>query len=156
MTFIDNPPLEIQTANFTIEAWVYLSSTGVAQYIVSKGTATTGWALGINSSNKLIFEYTSSTLTGSSTLSSSTWYFVTVVRNGSATGNVKIYLNGTVDVTSATAITDNFNQTNSGYVGANRTGASPFNGYIQDLRITNGYARYTANFTAPTAALPTR
>jgi len=156
LTFVDSPVTRLETGNFTVEGWVYLSTTGTAKYIAAKGTSTTGWALGVNASNQIVFNYTSSTLTGSTALSSGQWYHVAVVRNGTATGNVKIYLDGTAEATSGGAINDNFNQTSIGYVGADRTGANAMNGYLDDLRITKGYARYTANFSVPTAPFPTR
>ena len=39
-------------------------------------------------------------------------------------------------------------------LGASYVPGDYFNGYIDDVRITLGYARYTATFTAPTAAFP--
>jgi len=150
LTAIDTPNLQINAGDFTIEGWVYLNAIGVAYGIVSKGAASTGWSLNVTSGNKLQFSYTASNLTGATSLAASTWYYFAVVRSGTATGNVKIYLNGTSDVTSGTAITDNFNQTSILYVGASRTGTTALNGYIDDLRITKA-ARYTANFTSPTS-----
>jgi hypothetical protein len=153
LTFADNSSMQMGSGDFTIEGWVYLSALGSARGFFSKGTSTTGISFGVNSSNQLVFNYTVSTLTASTALSSGQWYYVAVVRSGSASGNVKIYLNGSVDATSGGAITDNFNQTNAGYVGADRVGTSPMNGYIDDLRITKGYAR---TITTPTSPFPTR
>jgi hypothetical protein len=150
----DNTNLQLGSGDFTIEGWVYLNATGVAYGLASKGAASTGWSVNVTSGNKLQFSYTATALTGATSLASGTWYHFAVVRNGSGTGNLRVYLNGTADATSAGAVTDNFNQTNVLYTGADRVGGSALNGYIDDLRITKGVARYTANFTAPTAAFP--
>jgi hypothetical protein len=40
------------------------------------------------------------------------------------------------------------------YIGVYPTGGITINGYIDDLRITKGYARYTSSFNAPTAPFP--
>jgi hypothetical protein len=153
LTAIDGPQLQLGTGDFTIDGWVYLSATGVAYGIISKGAAATGWSVNVTSGNKLQFSYTASNLTGATSLAATTWYYFAVVRSGSATGNLKVYLNGTADATSGGAVTDSFTQTDILYVGASRTGTTPLNGYLQDLRITKGYAR---TITTPTEAFPTQ
>jgi len=152
LTAPDSVNLQLGTGNFTIEGWVYLNAIGSARGFVSKGTSTTGWSLGTNSLNQIVFNHTSSSITSTGALLVSTWYFVTVVREGTGTNQTKIYINGTNDGT-GTVATD-FNQTNILYVGADRVGGSALNGYIDDLRITKGVARYTANFTPPSQAFP--
>jgi hypothetical protein len=147
----DQPIQRIGTGNFTVEGWVYRNSSGTYG-LIGKGTGTTGWLVSLNSSNQVVFTYGSSTITSTGTVSATTWTHIAVVREGTSTNQTKIYINGTNDGT-GTVSTD-FNQTNSMYVGADRTGGSAANAYMQDVRVTN-YARYTANFTAPTAAFPT-
>jgi hypothetical protein len=151
LTFVDSPNVQLGAGDFTIEGWVYLSALGTARGFLSKGTSTTGFSFGVNALNQLVFNYTATSLTATTPLLISTWYYVAVVRSGSATGNLKIYLNGSVDATSGGAVNDNFNQTSIGYVGADRVATSPMNGYIDDLRITKGIAR---TITTPTAAFP--
>lgn len=137
---------------FTIELWVYRNASGTYG-LVGKGTGTTGWLVSLNSSNQVVFTHGSTTLTSSSTVAATTWTFITIVREGTGTNQTKIYIDGTSAATGT--VTTDFVQTNSVYVGADRTGGSAFNGYIDDLRITK-FARYTANFTPPTAAFPTQ
>jgi hypothetical protein len=156
----NNQPAQVEvigTSDFTIEGWVYLSTINTAFGIISRGTSTTGWSVNITSGNKLQFSYTASSLVGATSLVQNTWYYFAVVRSGSSSGNLKLYLStggaiSSADATSAGAVTDNFNQTNAIYVGADRVGTSLLNGYLQDIRLTN-YARTIT--AAPTAAFPT-
>lgn len=150
----NNPDQQLGTGNFTIEFWVYLATgdIGSTRGLVAKGTSTTGWLVSLNTTEKVVFTFTTSTITSTGSINLNSWNHIAVVREGTGSNQTKIYINGANDGT-GTVSTD-FNQTTVMYVGANRTGGNPMKGFIDDLRITKGVARYTANFTPPTAAFP--
>lgn len=150
----DNADLKMGTVNFTIEFWVYLASgdIGSNRGLVAKGGASTGWLISLNTTEKVVFTYTASTITSTGSITTNAWNHIAVVRGGTGSNQTKIYINGSNDGT-GTVSTD-FTQTESMYVGADRSAANPMKGYIDDLRITKGVARYTANFTVPTRAFP--
>ncbi len=141
--------------NFTIECWLNTSDTGQYGSIVSAdGTGTNGWAFLVNSATndgKIVFyegAIASSLLISSSGgFNNNAWHHVAVARNGS---NLSIYVNGT----SLASSTSSSSATTPGtlYIGGSMVSAGrDLVGYIDDLRITKGIARYTANFTPPTA-----
>ena len=161
LSYADSASLRIGTSDFTIEGWFYATAIGAAQKgIIAKGpnAASTGWEVRINgaSGGALAMTYTSTVLTGSTVIATNTWYHFALVRSGSATGNVKLYLNGVLEGTSAQARTDDFSQTDNMYIGYTRQTASPqpFTGYISNIRVTK-QALYTGTFTPSTAALTT-
>jgi hypothetical protein len=92
-------------------------------------------------------------LVSTSTLSSSVWYHVAVTRSGST---FRLFVNGVQEATYSNAGTIDSGSTAYIALGdtPTATASEEFNGYIDDLRITKGVARYTANFTPPTAAFP--
>jgi hypothetical protein len=88
------------------------------------------------------------------TVSANTWYHVALSVNN---GSTRAYLDGTQVGATTTFTAPTFTVVGVG-VGAwgNQFNISSdsFNGYIDDLRITKGIARYTANFTPPAAPFP--
>ena len=148
------------TGNFTMEGWFYqtgLSSSypGIVSNPLSWGNAGAWAVLSSHASGirKLQFYcYNADTsnplLLGTTTLSDNTWYYFAVTRSDTT---FRLFLDGTIEATATFG--GNVNSTSSGLVvGINQTASGyTFQGYIDDLRITKGYARYTSNFTPPTA-----
>jgi hypothetical protein len=159
--------------DFTLESWVYLAaaiSSGGYGTICSKYSAGSlgaddawQWYIQNNAGTmQIVFGPVSGSsettmtfiVTGASSTLNGVWNHIAVTRSGNS---IRCFFNGTqIGTTQTYSSTINVG-TNAVTVAA-RTPSSPdlfLNGYIQDLRVTTGYARYTANFTAPTAAFPT-
>ena len=145
-----SPNFALGTGDFTFECWCYPTSSASFRYLFSIG-GDSNFTFALNSGTYTPYFYAGSTiLTSSQSLTGSQWNHVALVRNN---GTLAIYVNG---VSGGTASFSTSISAGIGYVAAQSTGSYPLTGYIDDLRITKGVARYTANFTAPTAALPNK
>lgn len=79
------------------------------------------------------------------------WHHVAIVRNGSSTNNIKLYLNG-IQRGQFTRTGTLGNSQGFYFAGDNYFLAGEY--YMDDLRVTDGVARYTANFTPPAKTFP--
>jgi hypothetical protein len=112
-----------------------------------------GTGLRIHHSNTLFGSGTQ--LNYSSNIPNNQWVHVALVRNGTT---ITMYHNGT-SVGSVTSFTGSVGSSTDRPAFATSDGVTTGgrewpNCYMDDMRITKGVARYTSNFTAPTAALP--
>jgi len=140
--------------DMTIEFWVYPTNiSGRSEHVM---------AFVLDDSNRISLYFNSTAFTfwtavggggagrvNTSAVSTNTWSHIALTKSGST---FTLYLNGTSQGTSTTTIYP----TSAMYL---RIGVySPtystdfLTGYLDDIRITKGYARYTANFTAPSSA----
>jgi len=145
------------TGDFTLECWVYKDANPSADAgIIEQRPASTNGnypMLGLNSSGQLFYYVNAAykiSASASTALSNQAWDHVAYVRSGGNLGT--LYINGT-SVGTWVDTTDYVSETPL-RVGEHAFSAAQFNGFIDDLRITKGVARYTSNFTPPTDALP--
>lgn len=150
----DHASLDFGTGDFTVEGWFRLNATTAGQGMIGKGDPGTssGWALFFNTGPNLhVYQNGLYRCTSNSNQSTGTWYHFAAVRNGTTW---TLYIDGVAQTTTGTS-GDNLDNTGNLRIGGQLTGvAVDMNGWIDDLRITKGVARYTSNFTPPTAAFP--
>lgn len=141
------------TGNFTIEAWIYTTSSST-QRVVSYATGSslpyefllvnTGSSLYLN-----FFDGTNNNSTGSNYVPQNQWVHIAVSRSGTS---MYLFINGVLSGTTTNSI--NLTSTGSLYIGTYKPSPTNyFTGYISNLRIVNGTAVYTSAFTPSTTPL---
>jgi len=143
------------TGDWTIEGWIYMTDSARYNTIfdtrVGTGTQSGSFSIGIFSGGRMQLFSGGAFLYPTETFDYNTWNHFAVVKYNNVT---KIYKNGTA-FASTYADTRNYGSSQPIQIG-NDDASNFYKGYIDDLRITRGLARYTANFTAPTAEFSTR
>ncbi len=141
--------------DFTVELWFYGNNftnrsailnlaaglTNQLYFKVEAGGGSIIWALGV----------TSASIT--KTVTASTWHHTALCRQN---GVMFIFLDGIL-LSSSTPAAINFSVSTLLYLGVDTSlgvGVQQLDGYIDDVRITKGVARYVRSFAVPTAAYP--
>jgi hypothetical protein len=154
LTFPASAALAPRTGDFIIELWAYHLDTGVYASYYQQGNAGGGIIIRRTDANKLQISHNSVVGVAVSTanIPANQWTHIAVSRSGTT---FRTFIDGVVASTLTYA--GDFNDMTAHYIGTTQAIAGYYmNGYIDDLRVTKGYARYTANFTPPTQALITK
>lgn len=159
--FPDHADFHFGSGAYTVEFFLYLSATGF-QFIVGQweNSGHLSWLvyessgtinLGVSTTGSNTFF----DVVGSTALSTGGWRHVCIDCDGA--GTTRLYVDGAMDAKSTTARTlFTTPAIPFGIGGSSNTGGSPMNGYVDELRITKGVARYhnDSGFAVPTAPFP--
>ncbi len=158
MSVPDSDDWNFGSGDFTIDLWVRVSSWPAAtqhRMILSQyESATRYWHFSIcenSGAYKLILVYTydgnSASFSRTISFTLNVWYHVALVRNGT---EYKMYVDGTLLSTSYTSALAFTNISSALFIGTWYTGAGQYwDGRMDELRISKGIARWTADFTVP-------
>jgi hypothetical protein len=141
--------------DFTVECWLYLTSS-TTYYAILHGTTNTTDTFGFVLNSPSGLNYISYAFTVGGTPVSytnlptlpNTWQHHALVRKN---GILEWFINGISQGTST--FSNNVTATGSLKIGAISDNSAALNGYISNLRILKGTALYTSNFTPPTREL---
>lgn len=156
----DSADWELGSGDFTLECWVRFSSVAAGdQYFLAHNLAggnQRSWVWRYTeATTKMSFVYST---TGVSTTaleatwipSTGQWYHIAVVR---ATTSLEFFVDGTSLGTASIGASSLFDSSAVLAIGSDTPGNSVA-GWLDDVRITKGVARYSGSYAVPTAAFP--
>ena len=143
LTYSDSSAGVFGTSNFTVECWIYPTTT--AHNLLSPLVSTNTWGF-ITFGSVLYWQYNGSNFTSGGTIPANRWSHVAAVKSSSV---LTLYVNG-IGVTSI-ADTNNYSGAPTRTIGSNGGTSGPL--HMSNVRIVKGSAVYTSNFIPPISAL---
>ncbi len=133
--------------DFTVEAWVYKTSVDASGYtVLFYGSGNTQFSFDNTTAGSISLVINGSVVIAASgtAVTPNNWHHLAWTRQGTT---VRAFVNGVLMGSGTSSAAFSISE-------IGRYGISPFgyemNGNLDDIRVTKGYARYTANFTPPT------
>ena len=150
--------LDLSSGDFTIEFFTYVNSydTSGVFFLKHTGAGTGGYEFWASTDGTIRFNANGSTVlvfTGSGVFNLNQWNHIAVCLDSSA-NEYKLFYNGTLIASRTTTARPTFTSDFIAVGSYTPNTNYDLNGYISNLRITKGVARYTSNFTPPTAPFP--
>jgi hypothetical protein len=136
--------------DFSISFWMY--PTGLTGgYQVAMGCHSgSGWLFQFATGGGRFWMNGSNNISTTAATSSNQWYHVLVTRSA---GTVRLFINGGLQ--GSRSFTGAMPTNNNLTIGASPSGNQNFQGYIDDIRILDGFALHNAYFTPPASAATT-
>lgn len=140
------------TGDFTLEAWLYPTAAPNFAALLDTWTQSGGYQIAIESGSLCFYYSGNSGVVCGGSLSLNVWHHVAVSR---VSGTLRLFIDGSP--VASTPYTGTVSPAQP-YLALNyQQQWGPefyFPGYLDEVRITNGVARYVSNFTPPTGAFP--
>ena len=147
------------SGDFTVETWVFMNKDNGNYIHLTYNVGGLVNVFNVYNGSVQNFLFGTSSTGGQTTLEfndttwdAGVWTHLAMVRSS---GTLKIYVNGVADATTSTAVSGNL--TDLEYIGTGRgftSNARIFDGKVSNVRFSST-ARYTSNFTPPTAPFTT-
>ena len=142
-----NADFAMGTGDFTLECWVYRdSASAFTNFIATRGAPGTsaGYTFGAQSNangNDIEFYTDGLQLNGGTQfITNEKWHHVAVTRSGT---NLSCFVNGILSQTVTNS--QNFSNTSLAIGITNDASQGPLTGYLQDIRVYKGVAKYSAS-----------
>jgi hypothetical protein len=149
----EHPDIAVGTGDWTLEFWIYQTGSNSNKPIIENRTnqsdSTQGWLITSQSDETWDFWYGGVRITtGVYANQLNNWHHIAISRES---GTTRMFVDGNLEgsTTHSYNVTEDRIFLGAGLYSSGSTPSEAIGGYLKDIRLTKGVARYTTSFTPP-------